>query len=205
MERIFVIGASAGGVTALESLCADLPADFPAPMLIVMHVAPQGNDLLERLSQCSRLPVAHATDGQMAVPGHILIAAPGRHLTVTNESGQARVKLVDSGNPLVLPPAIDPLFHSAAEAFRAQTVGVVLSGFLDDGAQGLRAIKIAGGTAIVQDPLDAMHADMPNHAIRAVTVDSVLPAAAIGPALTALAHAARTHTPVRLLASIAAN
>ncbi len=186
MERVVVVGASAGGIPALEAICSELPSDFPAPILIVMHVAPQGNNLLEALGKCCRLLVSYAVDGQYAQAGTILIAAPGLNLTVVDEDGKVRVKLNDGGNPNLMRPAIDPLFLSAAEAFQHHVVGIVLSGFLDDGTEGLRAIKAAGGAAIVQDPLDALCPDMPANAIRQVAVDSILRADNIGPALSAL-------------------
>lgn len=186
MERVVVVGASSGGIPALEAICAELPSDFAAPMLIVMHVPPQGNDLVDVLAKRCRLPVSHAIDGQYAEAGTILVAAPGLNLTIVNDDGRAKVKLTDGGNPNLMRPAIDPLFLSAAQAFQHRVVGIVLSGFLDDGTEGLRAIKAAGGAAISQDPLDALCPDMPANAIRQVAVDSILRADSIGPALSAL-------------------
>lgn len=186
MERVVVVGASSGGIPALEAICAELPSDFAAPMLIVMHVPPQGNDLVDVLAKRCRLPVSHAIDGQYAEAGAILVAAPGLNLTIVNDDGRAKVRLTDGGNPNLMRPAINPLFLSAAEAFQHHVVGIVLSGFLDDGTEGLRAIKAAGGAAIAQDPLDALCPDMPANAIRQVAVDSILRADSIGPALSAL-------------------
>lgn len=187
MERVVVVGASAGGIPALEAMCAELPSDFAAPMLIVMHVGPQGNELLEVLAKRCRLPVSYAIDGQYANAGVILVAAPGRNLTIVNDHGKVRVKLTDSANPNLMAPAINPLFTTAAAEFGERVVGTVLSGFLDDGTEGLRAIKAAGGTAIAQDPADALCPDMPANAIRQVAVDSILRSDAIGPVLAALA------------------
>lgn len=187
MERVVVVGASAGGIPALEAICAELPSDFAAPILIVMHVAPPGNELLQVLAKCCRLPASHAIDGQHAEAGTILVAAPGRNLTIVNDHGRVRVRLTDGANPNLLAPAINPLFLSAAAEFGERVVGTVLSGFLDDGTDGLRAIKAAGGTAIAQQPGDALCPDMPANAIRQVAVDSILRADAIGPMLTALA------------------
>ena len=188
MERVVVVGASAGGMPALEAICAELPSDFAAPMLFVMHVGPQGNNLLDVLAKCCRLPVSHAIDGQYAEAGTILVAAPGLDLTIVNDHGKVRVKLAAGGNPNLMAPAINPLFLSAAAEFGERVVGTVLSGFLDDGTDGLRAIKAAGGTAIAQEPRDALCPDMPANAIRQVAVDSILRADAIGPTLTALAR-----------------
>ena len=190
MERVVVVGASAGGIPALEAICAQLPSDFSAPMLIVVHVGPQGNELLEVLAKCCRLPASHAIDGQYAEAGTILVAAPGRNLTIVNDHGKVRVKLTDGANPNLMAPAINPLFVSAAAEFGERVVGTVLSGFLDDGSDGLRAIKAAGGTAIAQEPRDALCPDMPANAIRQVAVDSILRADAIGPVLAALATTA---------------
>ena len=186
MERVVVVGASSGGIPALEAICAELPSDFAAPMLVVMHVPPQGNNLVDVLAKCCRLPVSHAIDGQYAEAGAILVAAPGLNLTIVDDNGKARVRLTDGGNPNLMRPAIDPLFLSAAAAFQHRVVGIVLSGFLDDGTDGLRAIKAAGGAAIAQDPLDALCPDMPASAIRHVAVDSILRADTIGHALAAL-------------------
>lgn len=187
MERVVVVGASAGGLPALEAICAELPLDFPAPVLIAMHVGPQGNELLQVLAKSCRLPASHAIDGQYAEPGTILVAAPGLNLTIVNDHGKVRVRLTESGNPNLMAPAINPLFTSAAAEFGERVVGTVLSGFLDDGTDGLRAIKAAGGTAIAQEPRDALCPDMPANAIRQVAVDSILRADAIGATLTALA------------------
>ena len=193
MERVVVVGASAGGIPALEAICAEFPSDLAAPVLIVMHVGPHGNDLLQMLAKRCRLPASYAIDGQYAEAGTILVAAPGRNLTIVNDHGKVRVKLTDSANPNLLAPAINPLFTSAAAEFGERVVGTVLSGFLDDGTEGLRAIKAAGGMAIAQEPADALCPDMPANAIRQVAVDSILRADAIGAVLTAL-----TATPARM-------
>ena len=198
MERVVVVGASAGGIPALEAICAEFPSDLAAPVLIVMHVGPHGNDILQMLAKRCRLPASYAIDGQYAEAGTILVAAPGRNLTIVNDHGKVRVKLTDSANPNLLAPAINPLFTSAAAEFGERVVGTVLSGFLDDGTEGLRAIKAAGGMAIAQEPADAQCPDMPANAIRQVAVDSILRADAIGPTLTALAA-----VPARRLASSA--
>lgn len=191
MDRLVVMGASAGGTDALATICAELPADFPAPVLIVTHVGPEGNSLLERLSSCCALPVRYGEHGLLARPAEIVIAAPGRHLTVVRDGDEVGIRLVDEPHPYLRPPAINPLFHSAAEAFGPAVIGVLLSGFLDDGVEGLRHIKARSGTVIVQDPADALVPDMPAHAVRGASPDSILRAMSIGPALTALASVRR--------------
>lgn len=170
-----------------------------------MHVAPQGSELLSVLRKCCCLPVSYAVSGQYVEVGKILIAAPGKNMTVVNDEGQIRVILTDSGNPNLLLPAIDPLFLSAAEEFNKKVIGIILSGFLDDGTNGLHAIKGAGGTAIVQEPLDALCKDMPTNAIRNVVVDSILHTDAIGPALTALVNVACVHNATSHVSSFVEN
>ncbi|WP_432377733.1 chemotaxis protein CheB [Duganella sp. P38] len=189
MDKLVVIGASAGGIDALATICADLPVDFPAPVLIVTHVGPEGNALHEVLAQRCVLPVRYGEHGQLAKPSEIVIAAPGRHLTVVREGVNAGLRLVDEPHPYLRPPAINPLFHSAAEAFGKDVIGVLLSGFLDDGVEGLRHIQARGGVIIVQDPSDAQVPDMPANAIRGTTPNSILRSDSIAPALIALAGA----------------
>jgi two-component system chemotaxis response regulator CheB len=163
-------------------------------VVLVMHVGSVGNGMLDVLTARSALAVAYATEGQVAGSG-IWIAAPGLNVTVASAGGAVRLHLGRGARPHLLQPSIDPLFESAAREFGSGVVGVVLSGFLDDGAEGLRQIKAAGGKAIVQDPLDAAVPDMPAAALRVVVPDAVLPIAAIGPALTALVPACAVRTP----------
>jgi two-component system chemotaxis response regulator CheB len=179
-----VIGASAGGVGALVQLVGGLPAELAAALLVVLHVPAGGHSRLPTiLSRAGALPASHATDGEVIRLGHIYVAPPNRHLTVEGE----RLRLVGSATENGFRPAVDPLFRTAARAYAARVVGVVLSGALDDGTAGLVAIKRQGGVAVVQDPDDAAVDGMPRSAIRFDHVDYVLPAAEIAATLVNLA------------------
>lgn len=183
---LFVIGASAGGLEALRRIVSALPADFPAAICVVVHVAPDSPGLIpEILSSAGDLPAAHGRDQEQLAPGRIYVAPPDHHLLV---DAKGRILLGRGPKENRFRPAVDPLFRSAALAFGDRVAGVILSGGLDDGAAGLAAIKRCGGAAIVQDPDDAITPSMPRAALRAVEADACLPAAGIAQAMTALAR-----------------
>jgi two-component system chemotaxis response regulator CheB len=189
MPKIVLIGGSAGALKALKVILPTLPQDFPAAILIVTHIGSQKSIIPDILGRCSAMPVRHATDGEPIVHGRVLVAPPDEHLTVVVKDGRAYVRLLHGPKENHCRPAIDPLFRSAASAFLENAIGVVLSGYLDDGTVGLQAIKACGGLAIVQDPLEAEALDMPASAIEHVNVDRVLRLSEIGPALVELAAA----------------
>lgn len=167
-REIIVIGGSAGSIDALKTLVAALPPTLSAAIFVVVHLSADSPGLLPSiLEYISRLPVLVAADQLPIRTGHIYVAPPDQHLLL--EQGWMRVTHGPKENRFR--PAIDPLFRSAAYAFGAQTIGVVLSGMLDDGTAGLWAIKDRGGLAVVQEPTDALYPSMPQSAARAVTVD----------------------------------
>jgi two-component system, chemotaxis family, protein-glutamate methylesterase/glutaminase len=169
-----VVGASAGGVAALRTLLADLPAGFPARILIVLHVPASGvNALASVLARSSPMRVRSAMNGDQLEPGVVLVARPDHHLMVVDDSVRLTRGPRENGHR----PAIDVLFRSAAKALGPRTIGVVLSGALDDGSAGLRAIRARGGLGVVQDPDDAQHSGMPSNAIRAADPEYVVPVA----------------------------
>ena len=187
---IVVIGASAGGMEALKQLVTRLPSNFPCAIFIVWHVAPQYPSMLPQiLEQVCPLPIAHAIDKEAIQPGRIYIAPPDHHLLV--EPGHVRVTHGPKENRFR--PSIDVLFRSAALAYGPQAIGVVLTGFLDDGASGLYAIKERGGLAVVQDPLDALYSSMPIEAMKVVAVDHCVPIAKLGALLVDLANKVIKH------------
>ena len=188
MQKLILIGASAGGVNALTSLTAALPADLPATVLIVMHIGARRSLLPEILEKLCPLPVRHAEDCAPLLPGEVLIAPPDRHLTVELHDGHARARLWHGPKENHTRPAIDPLFRSAAATFDGKVIATILTGYLDDGTAGLSAVKACGGHAIVQDPDDAQVPDMPASAISYVAVDDVLPLLEIAPLLASLAQ-----------------
>ncbi len=179
-----VIGASAGGVEALLEIASALPPDFPASIFIVLHQPPTGKSVLPALlSRVGPLPATHAEDGEVIRTGHIYVAPPDLHMLL--EDG--RIRLARGPRENRHRPAADPLFRSAARYYRERAVGVVLSGTLDDGSAGLLAIKRNGGTAIVQDPNDALFSGMPENALAVTAVDDCLPLTEIGPRLVQIA------------------
>jgi two-component system chemotaxis response regulator CheB len=170
-RNIVVVGASAGAFDALKQIVAGLPADFPASVLIVRHTAPEGPALLpEILSAAGPLPAVQPADGDELQPGRIYVAPPDHHLLVE----PARIRVTRGPKENRFRPSVDALFRSAAFAFGSRVIGVVLSGYLDDGTVGLWAVKDRGGIAIVQDPAEALYPSMPNHALQHVAVDYVV-------------------------------
>ena len=186
MKPLIVIGASAGGVEALSVIFSSLPPDFPAAVLAVTHIGARDSVLPELLAKTSALPVRYARHGEPVFAGRILIAPPDQHMLVTSLDGQSVIELTRGPKENHTRPAIDPLFRTAAATVGARVIGVVLTGFLDDGTAGLAAIKACGGTAIVQQPSEAVAPSMPQSALLHVQVDQCLPVAQIGPALLAL-------------------
>ncbi len=162
---IVVIGASAGGIEALQDLCSRLPADLDATILIAMHTSPHSNGLLPRvLSRAGPLDAIHPQDRQPIRKGLIYVAPPDHHLLV--ERGYVRV--IQGPRENHSRPAIDPLFRSAAAAYGPRVIGVILTGLLDDGTSGLMVVRAHGGSAVVQDPRTAMFPAMPTNALERV-------------------------------------
>jgi two-component system chemotaxis response regulator CheB len=180
-----VIGASAGGVQALSALVAQFPPNLPAAVFIVLHVSADVPSLLPGiLARDSRLPVAHAVNGEQITPGKIYVAPPDHHLLI--EDGH--VKLVRGPKENLHRPSIDALFRSAARWAGPRVIGVVLTGARDDGRTGMRAIKQRGGVAIVQDPFEAAFPSMPMSVMQEIKVDYSLPLMEIAPLLHKLSH-----------------
>ncbi|AKJ30248.1 chemotaxis protein CheB [Caldimonas brevitalea] len=160
---VVVIGASAGGVMALQQLVAQLPPDFPAAVLIVLHIGARSSTLPTLLSNAGPLPARAARGGDRLVPGTIYVAPPDHHLVVA----EGHTHLTHGPKENHARPAVDPLFRSAAVAYRDRVIAVVLTGYLDDGTTGAEAVEACGGTVVVQNPLDAFAPSMPSSALRA--------------------------------------
>jgi two-component system chemotaxis response regulator CheB len=202
---IVVIGASAGGLEPLRALVGPLGAAFPAALFLVAHLAPGRSRLVEVVAADTSLGVMFCEDGQAIRHGTLLVAPPDRHLILEPE----RIRLARGPRENLWRPSIDALFRSAAVAFASRVIAIVLSGALDDGAAGLRAIAQCGGLCIVQRPEDAAYPGMPESALRAVPAAQVMTAAQIAASLPDLvAQAAPAPSPVpeqiRLEARIAA-
>jgi two-component system, chemotaxis family, protein-glutamate methylesterase/glutaminase len=167
---LVVIGASAGGVDALQEIVAELPPEFPAAMLVVLHVASSATSVLPQiLARRGPLPAAFAKDGDELTRGQIFVAPADHHMLVRD----GHIRLTRGPRENGHRPAIDPLFRSAARARGGRAIGVVLSGLLDDGALGLRFIKQHGGSTVVQDPDESLFPSMPRAALELTNVDRI--------------------------------
>jgi len=172
-----MIGSSAGGLGPLRRVIAQLPADLAAAIFVIVHIPPWRHSELPRvLSLDSALPARHPEPGERVQQGHIYVAPPDHHM------------LLDDGHIVLWRgprenrhrPAINASFRTAATNYRERSIGVILSGALDDGVTGLWWIKHFGGVAIVQDPNDSKFPDMPCAALEHVNVDHVATAGQIG-------------------------
>ncbi len=182
IRDVVVVGASAGGVQVLLDLAASLPGQFPACVLVVLHVGAHRSLMPELMSARGPLRASHPEDVQPLQPGAIFVAPPDHHLLV--EDGL--IRLTRGAKENHARPAIDPLFRSAALACGPRVVGVLLSGRLDDGTAGLQAIKRCGGLAVVQDPDDAEQPEMPRSAMAHVDVDACVAGRQLGQVLADL-------------------
>ena len=191
-KDIVVIGASAGGMEALQKLVSRLPADIPASLFIVWHLSPGLKSILPAvLNKHGPVPALHPEDGDPIAPGRIYVAPNDHHMLL--ENGYIRITKGPKENRFR--PAVDPLFRSAAYIYGSRVVGVVLTGALDDGTAGLWTIKLRGGTAVVQEPSDAMIRSMPLNALEYTAADYKLPAAEIGDLLGRLVREPAGPTP----------
>jgi two-component system chemotaxis response regulator CheB len=178
-----VVGASAGGIEALRVLVGGLPEDLAASVFVVVHTSPEAPGMLAGiLDRFGKLPAETPKNGERIRPGKIYVAPPDRHLLI--EPNLVRVTRGPKENRFR--PAIDPLFRSAAQTYGPRVAGVILTGYLDDGTAGLWTVKQLGGTAIVQDPTQALVPFMPLNALIHVKVDYCLPVEEIAPRLVRL-------------------
>jgi two-component system, chemotaxis family, protein-glutamate methylesterase/glutaminase len=171
--RLVVIGASAGGVSALLHLLAPLPGDYALPVLAALHLSPRHESRLAAvLGHRLAMRVCEPRDKEPLQPGVVYVAAPDYHLLVEREHCLS----FSNEDPVCFArPSIDVLMCSAADAYGPAVVGVLLTGANMDGAEGLAAVKALGGTTIVQLPADAEVATMPQAAIALHAPDHVLP------------------------------
>ncbi|CAN5919954.1 chemotaxis protein CheB [soil metagenome] len=185
---IIVIGTSAGGVEALPRVLQQLPEDLGASVCIAQHMAPtERPHLVDILRRSARVKVDWAEQGAPLEHGHVYVAPPDTHLMFSDD----HLRLSHGPRENFARPSIDKLFRSAAAVHGGRVIGVVLTGMLDDGVAGLKAIHEAGGAVVVQDPQDAAYPEMPSRALLAVPVDRTLPIDAIGGALIALCREVR--------------
>jgi len=170
------IGASAGGIAALQSVLGALPTDFPVPILVVLHLDPDHPSRMAALLQRrSKLPVHEAVHGRRLAAGTVYVAKPDHHLEVS----KGRIRLTRSPRVHFSRPSIDRLFQSIGREFGEGAVAVLLSGSGRDGSEGILAVRRHGGLTVAEHRSTAEHAAMPTAAIQTGAVDAVLPAHAI--------------------------
>ena len=192
--HVVVIAASAGGIQALHAMLETLPADFPLPLVIVQHRSPDLGieTYVKVLSFRSNLPVKAAVEGEALRGGTIYVAPAGRHLEFTLDG---RLSVGRSGRLRYVCPSGDLLFESAADIFGDRVLAVVLSGAGVDGAEGVKAVRRAGGFVIAQDQHTSVAFGMPGSSIDTRKVDLVLGIRQIGYALCMLANARHEASP----------
>ncbi|HEX7815633.1 chemotaxis protein CheB [Dyella sp.] len=182
--RAIAIGCSAGGLSALERLLHDVDPAISATVLVCCHTGSSDVGLLcELISRHTRLPVVEAVEREHARRGVVHVAPSGYHLLVEHDE---RFSLSVDPKVNFSRPSIDVLLSSAADAYRAALIGLVMTGANKDGARGLADIRRLGGMAIVQDPSDAEVPVMPQAALDIAGADHCLPLPAIAPLLNCL-------------------
>ncbi|WP_426219974.1 chemotaxis protein CheB [Pseudomonas sp. DWRC2-2] len=181
-----VIGASAGGVEALLTIFAELPADFGLPIITVLHLPDERrSQLAEVFDRRVAMPVVDARDKEVIKPGTLYFAGPGYHLSVEHDRS---LSLSQEDRVHHSRPAIDFLFESAADAYGTGLLAILLTGANHDGARGLAHVKQHGGTTVVQEPTEARVAVMPRAALALHTPDHILKLSHIGSLLASLEY-----------------
>jgi two-component system chemotaxis response regulator CheB len=184
---VVVIAASVGGLSAISSILAALPRDFPAAIAIVQHRAPEPSIMLESLlSRVTPLVVKAAESGDRMQAGTVYVAPPDAHMLIDKK--EFLLTLSHAPKVRFSRPSADLLFLSAAEHLTSRLIAVVLTGGNGDGTDGIKAIKRMGGMVIAQDEATSYNFTMPKSAIETGDVDYILPISEIGPALVALVH-----------------
>lgn len=189
---VVVIAASTGGPRALAAVLPRLPRSLCAAVLVVQHM-PAGftKSFAQRLDTISPMRTDEAQAGELLVNGRAYVAPGGMHMTM-RDAGSGPAISLDDGPPMWgVRPAADHLFHSAATLFGPSAIAVVLTGMGRDGAEGTRAIRAAGGRALVQDRDTATIFGMPHAALQHAGADRVLPLGEIGNAIVELLETAR--------------
>jgi len=174
--ELVAIGCSLGGMHALQTLLSHLPKDFCVPIVVAQHRHKNSDEGLPAyFRRSTQFNVVDAEDKQWIKPSHVYLAPADYHLLVerTDERGELHLSVDEAVRHSR--PSIDVLFESAADAYGAQLIGVVLTGSNEDGARGAKRVKESGGIVIVQDPLTAEAPEMPRAVAAAVKVDQVLP------------------------------
>jgi two-component system chemotaxis response regulator CheB len=178
---VIAIGVSTGGPIALQYVLSQIPADFPATMLVVQHM-PEGftEMFARRLDECCALDVQEAKSGDLLIAGRVLICPGNRHMMVRRMPRGDVVVLTDAAPVNGHRPSVDVLFHSVAQEFSVLSVGVLMTGMGEDGAEGLRAIQAAGGMTVAQSEDTCVVSGMPRAAIVKGYANKIVPLDSLG-------------------------
>jgi two-component system chemotaxis response regulator CheB len=180
-NRIIAIGISTGGPNALQYLLTQFPADFPATFVVVQHMPEGFTDMFaRRLDECCALDVHEAKSGDLLIAGRVLICPGNRHMMVRRMPRGEMVVLSDTPPINGHRPSADVLFHSVAQEFGLTSVGIIMTGMGEDGAEGIGAIKAAGGMTIAQSEETCVVSGMPRAAMMKGFVQKVLPLDTLG-------------------------
>lgn len=185
-DCLVCIGASTGGPSALRELLSDIPADFPAPIVIIQHVDEEfAASFADWLNSEVAIPVRLAQEGDRLVPGRVLIAGRGQHLVIDKHH---RLHYTPEPESYAYRPSVNVFFESVAEHWQKRAIGVLLTGMGRDGAAGLLALKQAGCHTIAQDQATSAIYGMPKAAAELDAASTVLPLAEIGTSLLDRIH-----------------
>lgn len=184
------IAVSTGGPNALSTLLADIEREFRPAILIVQHM-PEGftAQFAERLAKLAHIDVREAVDGDLLTAGCALIAPGGRHMELQRVKSELAVRLTRTQPVRGHRPSADVLFRSMAEVVGARSVGLILTGMGEDGAEGISAIREAGGLTLAQDESSSVVYGMPKAAIERGVIDRVLPLSQMAGYLNSLSSA----------------
>lgn len=175
--RAVVIGVSTGGPEALSELIPEIPASFPIPIVITMHMPKHFTaSMADALNKKSSLEVKEAEDGDLIAPGHVYLAPGDRHIAIEKKTRQRYfIKTIDSMPENGHKPSVDVLFKSAAEAFDGNVLALILTGMGEDGVKGMKILKKAGAMNIAQDEDSSVVWGMPGSAVKSGCIDKVVP------------------------------
>ncbi|HEY4978058.1 MAG TPA: chemotaxis response regulator protein-glutamate methylesterase [Candidatus Acidoferrum sp.] len=175
-NRVIAIGISTGGPNALQYLLSQIPAEFPATFVVVQHM-PEGftEMFARRLDECCAMDVQEARSGDLLVAGRVLICPGNRHMMV-RRMPRGEMVILSDGPPINgHRPSVDVLFHSVAQEFGLTSVGILMTGMGEDGAEGLGAIKSTGGVTIAQSEETCVVPGMPRAAINKGFASKIIP------------------------------
>jgi len=194
-NRVIAIGISTGGPNALQFVLSQIPGEFTGTILVVQHM-PEGftEMFAKRLDECCQLDVHEARSGDLLLAGRVLICPGNRHMMVRHMPRGDMAVLSDAPHVNGHRPSADVLFHSVAQEFGPSAVGIIMTGMGEDGAEGLGAIKNAGGITIAQSEDTCVVGGMPRAAITRGFASKVVPLDALASFLVTNYHVERSHS-----------